>query len=139
MWYNADMEESIEKILSKYGVVLGYLFGSHARGTAGPLSDIDVAVSFSRDISDEEQDEKVENIRSEIQKEFKTDFVDVINLNKNQNILLGHRIVFGGKPLVIKDRKTKQILESKYLHEYEDTRYMRADQFKILKNYYVSN
>ncbi len=44
---------AVRKVLSEYlsahpdGLVAAYLFGSAARGTAGPRSDIDVAVLYS--------------------------------------------------------------------------------------------
>ena len=127
------MEENIKKILNKYEVVLGYIFGSHARGTAGSLSDIDVAVALPFGLSDEEQAEKIGNIRGEIQQAFKTDYVDVINLMQNENSALRHDIIFGGKAVLNKDQNLKTFLELKTVKDFEDTRYLRDMQFRILK------
>lgn len=129
-----DRLDKIKEILEKSGVVLGYLFGSHARGTAGPLSDIDIGVVLPFGLKKEEQEEKIKDIRSEIQDKFKTDYVDVINLNVNNNDALRHSIIFGGKSLVAKDRRLKTALELKAVRDYESTKYMRKVQFNILRN-----
>ncbi len=128
------MEEVITDILRAYGVSLGYLFGSHARGTAGPLSDIDVAVYFSRPINPQEEERKENEIKHQIQDRYKVKKVDIINLGKNGNVALGYNILFGGKALVVNDRRLQRALESKYLHAFEDTKYLRATQFNILRN-----
>jgi len=39
------------EVFAEEGVQFAYLFGSHARGQAGPTSDVDVAVHFSPDIA----------------------------------------------------------------------------------------
>ena len=47
----ADALERLKDYLREHGVVLAYLFGSVARGEEGPLSDVDVAVLFGRELS----------------------------------------------------------------------------------------
>lgn len=134
------MEEKIIEIFNKHGVILGYLFGSYARGTTGPLSDIDVAVVFPREIDKEEENRKIDEIKYEIEKIFNIKRADVINLRKNTNIALGYKIVFEGKVLVVNDSNLKFSLESKYMRDFEDTKYLRSVQFKILMNkIYVAN
>lgn len=134
------MEEVITNILKKYGVSLGYLFGSTARNTAGPLSDVDIAVFFSYSINSPEEEKRENKIKHEIQNAFKIERVDVINLKKNKNIALGYKILFEGKALVISDKYLKRAFETKYLHEFEDMKYFKNIQFNILKNkLYVAN
>ncbi len=128
------MGEVITKILEKHGVALGYIFGSHARDTAGPLSDIDVAVAFPYSLSRDGQDEKIASLRNEIQKIFKTDYVDVINLNINNNPALRYSIIFEGKALLVADPNLKTFLEIKAVKDYEDTRHLRDVQSKIIRN-----
>jgi uncharacterized protein len=127
------MEEKTKEIFDKYEVVLGYIFGSYARGTEGPMSDIDVAVVFPFSLSDKEQKEKIENIRSEIQRAFNINHVDVINLGQNKSPALRHDIIFKGKAILIKNENLKKTLEIKAVQDFEDTKYMRAVQFNILK------
>jgi hypothetical protein len=128
------MEETIKNILKKQGVSLGYLFGSQARGTAGPMSDIDVAVIFPYNLDEKNQAEKIENIRSKIQHEFNTNYVDVINLSQNNNPALCYNIVFGGKVLLAEDLDLKTRLELKVVRDYEDTKCLRSVQSIIIKN-----
>jgi predicted nucleotidyltransferase len=46
----AALTDRLRRVLaSTPGVLLAYLFGSHARGRAGPLSDVDVAVLLDHD------------------------------------------------------------------------------------------
>jgi predicted nucleotidyltransferase len=133
------MEQIITDILKKHGVVLGYLFGSHARGTSGPLSDIDVAVVLPVSLSDDEQFAVIAAIRSDIQNAFRTDFVDVINLNTNKNPALRRAILFEGVALVVTDKLIRKNLELKAVREYEDTKFLRDAQFRIIiKKFYVS-
>lgn len=128
------MEEIIANIFKKHNVFLGYLFGSHVRGTAGPMSDIDVAVFFSCSLNPLEEDREEREIKYEIQDAFKAERVDVINLKKNKNIVLGYKILFEGRALVVLDEHFKHLLEMKYLREFEDMKYLKSVQFNILKN-----
>lgn len=128
------MEEKIAEIMEKHGVILGYLFGSQARGTAGSLSDIDIAVVFSFGMSDKEQAGEIENIRGEIQHEFKTNYADIINLSQNNNPALRYGIIFGGKAILVNDANLKTTLELKAVRDFEDTKYLRAVQSLIIKN-----
>ncbi len=53
-----DLEQyqlALDDVFQRQGVVLAYLFGSQARGDAGPLSDVDVAVLFGPDVPEDEQ------------------------------------------------------------------------------------
>ena len=47
----AQHQGTLAEIFTRSGVVLAYLFGSQARGETGPLSEVDIAVLFSPDIS----------------------------------------------------------------------------------------
>ncbi|OPY37923.1 MAG: Nucleotidyltransferase domain protein [Methanoregula sp. PtaU1.Bin051] len=46
----AVLRECLPEIKEKYGVTSIGIFGSHARGNAGPESDIDIIVEFGRPI-----------------------------------------------------------------------------------------
>lgn len=39
-----EVQEQLEELLARQGVILAYLFGSQATGQAGPLSDVDVVI-----------------------------------------------------------------------------------------------
>jgi predicted nucleotidyltransferase len=47
----AQVQQALDQAFESHGVVLAYLYGSQARGDAGPLSDVDVAVLFGPDLT----------------------------------------------------------------------------------------
>lgn len=137
-WYSKTMTEkdkrNIADILEKHGVIVGYLFGSAARGTMGPHSDIDVAVLFDdKKVPEEKQmDEKFE-ISYEIAKVFSVKDADVINLNQQTNPVLRYDAVLLGEVILVKNSSIKNQLARAVLREYEDTRYLRETSYRILR------
>ena len=59
---NEADKNKIAEIMARHGAILGYLFGSAARGTMCPHSDIDVAVFFDESISVDKQSKNREEI-----------------------------------------------------------------------------
>lgn len=74
-----DIKEKCEKIFEKYGVSYCYLFGSYAKGKAGPSSDVDLLVSG--DVKGLKFYGMVEEIRSVLHK--KVDVLDIKQLDHN--------------------------------------------------------
>jgi predicted nucleotidyltransferase len=95
---------------------LAYLFGSAARGKMGPLSDVDIAVLFSKKVKKEKYFDKQLNLASEIDKALKIYKTEVICLNEAPP-LLKHRAVFFGIPIFISNSKLKREFEFKVLQE----------------------
>lgn len=122
----------LEKIFKKEGVVLAYLFGSAAREKAGPLSDIDIAVLFSKKIKEEEYFEKRLKLALEIDEVFGTYKTEVICLNETPP-LLKHRVVFYGVPIFVSDPRLQRIFEFSVLQEYEDFNYHLESSYKIME------
>lgn len=75
--------EDLGPFFSAFGdkVVASYLFGSFALGTYTPLSDIDIAVLFDKDLSQEIVEELENEILDGLMKIFKTDEIDLVVLN----------------------------------------------------------
>jgi len=48
-------QQGLDEVFERHGVMLAYLYGSQARGDAGPLSDVDVAVLFIPDVPERER------------------------------------------------------------------------------------
>lgn len=149
MWYLFYMdtvnltEENKGKIIAtmrSFGAVVGYLFGSYARETAGLRSDIDVAVAFPHEISSESQENRVENIRNGLEKIFGADKVDVVNVGAVKNPLLLYLIVLGeGEILFSDDIPLKNNIAMRALREFEDTKYLRNIQSASLNNLFLKN
>lgn len=127
-------KEKIVEIMRTEGAVLGYFFGSVVRGTNGPMSDIDVAVAFPFELDEEERRDKIENIRSPLERIYGRDKVDVVDLNRLNKPALMHEIVLEqGEQLFSDDPKIEKFLAKKALVEFEDTIYMRHVQSHVLK------
>ncbi|WP_459889436.1 type VII toxin-antitoxin system MntA family adenylyltransferase antitoxin [Halostagnicola bangensis] len=71
------MEEVVTQVVEEYPVELAVLFGSYARGTETPESDIDVAVAFDGDRSPQERLELRIDLVVELTKALEMDAVDV--------------------------------------------------------------
>ncbi|ADQ05411.1 DNA polymerase beta domain protein region [Caldicellulosiruptor owensensis OL] len=75
--------EDLGEFFIRFGnkVVVAYLFGSFAMGTYTPLSDIDIAILFDKDLPKEIMEELENDIIDGLVKIFKTDEIDLVVLN----------------------------------------------------------
>lgn len=110
------------RLLSKYftnqpQIVAVYLYGSHARGTANPLSDIDIAVVLSGNYEDTEKLHL--DFIGKIGEILKTDNVDVQLLTANTPPALGLSMI-KGIPIYIKSSSQKTSIEAQILSRYQD-------------------
>ncbi len=112
--------ERIVKILREYEVVIfAYLFGSHARGEAGKLSDIDVAVYLDPSLPQDAMWDIFLDILSHLS--FRDVEVDVILLNT-----ASYRLAFEalrGKLLFSRDEGMRKEFIYRTLRTYLDRRY----------------
>ena len=83
-------------------ILEAYLFGSHARGQAGPNSDVDVAVYLDKTVADEGQWGYRAELTTDLMAALGTDDVDVVVLNESP-ILLYHRALRDGVRLLSRD------------------------------------
>lgn len=126
-------KNKIAEIMARHGAVLGYLFGSAARGTMSSYSDIDVAVLFDEKINTVEQSKNREMIRDEITNNFKIEYADVINLNQQTNPVLRYDAVLEGEAILVKDLSIKARLARAVLRGFENTRHLRETSYHILR------
>jgi hypothetical protein len=103
-------------------VRLAYLFGSYGKGTQGLLSDIDVAVLLSNDLTKHERQELELELIGEISSTLKTDRLDLVVMN-DAPIELNYEIIKHGRILHIRDQGEKVDVESMILSRYLDRRY----------------
>ena len=117
-------------IMRSRGAVIGYVFGSYARGTAGYLSDIDVGVVFPVTMSKDIQESRIEEIRNALEKKFGgRDKADVVNVAMVKNPLLRYIITLGeGTVLFADENILKNKLADFARRDYEDTKPLRAIQ-----------
>jgi hypothetical protein len=109
-------------------IKFAYLFGSHARGNAGPLSDVDLAVYLDNRM----------NLFSarlflleDLGRQLKGQSFDLIVLN-DAPLILRYEIIRDGK--VLKEDKSRRIeFETRVLREYLDTEAIRSVHLSALK------
>src|SRR4051795_10096784 len=95
-----ELEDRLrERLVREEDVLVAYLFGSHARGTAGPLSDVDVAVLL-REGADfgRRQLELIAAVADVVG----LDSAEVVVLN-NAPVTLGYRVLRDGHVLLSRD------------------------------------
>ncbi len=119
--------------LDRDGVVAAMLIGSHARGTAGPLSDIDIGVWHEPGIDPSERAALCLSLASAAAAALGTDEVDVVMLN-GASPLLRHRAVGDARLLVDRHPKTRVRLEAAALLDYLDTKPLRAELSRGLRH-----
>jgi predicted nucleotidyltransferase len=113
----ARLREFFAANAEREGIAAAYLFGSVARGTAGPKSDVDVGILYS-----EEPPHTLEGLGLEIEGELEKLFrvpVQVVVLN-HASVDLLIRVLRDGKLLVDRDRSTRIRFEVKTRFEFWD-------------------
>lgn len=109
-------------------VKFAYLFGSQARGNAGPLSDVDVAVFLDRRLSCFEWRLR---LMEQLAQVLETERLDLVVLN-DASPVLRYEVIREGQ--VIKEDKKKRVeFETRALAEYLDTAFLRKEQRAYLK------
>lgn len=101
------------------------LIGSQARGTAGPLSDIDVAYWHSPELRPEARGRLRLDLMAAATAALGTEEVDVVPLNQ-ASPLLRHRSIRDGRRILERDARSRVRLEARALIEYLDTEPLRA-------------
>jgi predicted nucleotidyltransferase len=84
-----------------------YLFGSYAEGDPGPMSDVDLAVLYKRDLTPEQLRAAFLRDWALVSKALKTDNVDFVCLNLASSIELKFAIVQDG--IVVLDRSANRL------------------------------
>jgi predicted nucleotidyltransferase len=100
-------------------ILEAYLFGSHARGTAGPLSDVDVAVYVDRERADDSGFGYVAALTTDLMTALGTNDLDVVLLN-DAPPLLCHRVLTDGVRLLSRDLAATTTREGRALSRYCD-------------------
>jgi predicted nucleotidyltransferase len=100
-------------------VSFALLFGSHARGQAGPLSDVDVAVMLDGSPDGDRCWKRRLEIMGDLTSLLHTDEVDVAILNEVP-VALRYRVFRDGVVLSCRDRRRMVEFQARTLSEYFD-------------------
>ena len=117
-----DLNKLREFFVKQKNVRLAYLFGSHGKGNAGSLSDIDIAVLLDKKLTKEDRQKLQLELIGEISSILRTDRIDLVVMNDSP-IDLNYEIIKHGKILHMKDSGEKVDMESMILSRYLDRRY----------------
>lgn len=111
------IKELLIPVFNKYKgqVLFAYLFGSAAKDTQTPLSDIDIAVFLSDDRKKSFFDTKI-SLHADFCRIIKRNDIDVVVLNTATNIILLEQIVSNGTVLLDADTDLRKEFEQKVLH-----------------------
>lgn len=118
--------ERLSEALDREGVVAAMLIGSQAQGTAGPLSDVDIAVWHDPELDARGRFDLQVALASDAGDALDTDEIDVVMLN-HAPPLLRHRAIRDGKRLVERDHDERVRLETRAILDYLDTAPLRAE------------
>ena len=78
---DTDVHAALKEVLAEYPIQLGLLVGSHATGTAGPHSDIDMAVEFDPSYSAAKRQQLRLSLIAALTQELATGDLDLVVLN----------------------------------------------------------
>lgn len=126
MQTSIEIKKLVQPVFGKHKdyLVFAYLFGSTAQDKVFPLSDIDIAVYFSKGESDFCSDMKI-LLYTDISRALQRNDVDVVVLNKTKNIMLLDEIVRHGIVLFDKDIHLRLDFETNILHSAFDFKSQR--------------
>lgn len=103
-----------------------YLFGSRAKGTVKPLSDIDIGVILNKNVSRSKATDFKLELLSKAAKILGTDEIDLVVLNEAPPDLT-FNILRDGKILFCRDRKNFFDFREAVISNYLDTMHLRDE------------
>ncbi len=117
-------QPALDEAFKGHGVVLAYLYGSQARGNAGPLSDVDVAVQFTPGLDRKERFSQEAQLTSELCELWQRDDVYVVDLDVIPPLLC-HRIWREGRLFYCPDETRWVAFATRALRRYVATKPLR--------------
>lgn len=117
-----DLAGALREVLARdERVDCAWLFGSVARGEAGPLSDVDVAVLLSLSVAPEARMDVAAALWEALERRCPR--VDLVILEEAPPALR-HRVFRDGILLVERDERRRVAFESRAIQEYLDFQYL---------------
>lgn len=120
------IQEKIISVLKKYPIKLAYLYGSYAKGTARPDSDIDIAVV-------PEDGAEIDEVRLAVtvDKTVKGKDVDIRVIGKKMSLLLSFNAIRLEQPIYVKTETDRLSFERRIISKYFDSQ----EQERIKQSY----
>jgi predicted nucleotidyltransferase len=124
--------DRLAQALDREGVVAAMLIGSQARGSAGPLSDVDVGVWHEPGLDPAARLQLCLDLTTAAARALGTGEVDVVLLN-GATPLMRHRAIRDARRLVERDGAERVRLETRAVLDYLDTAPLRAELRRSLR------
>ncbi len=112
--------DALNVVFQEHGVILAYLYGSQARSDAGPLSDVDIAVLFAREMNEDERFHHLLELHVDLARVFERDDVFIFDLEKGTP-LLNNNVRVDGVILYCDDDEARIDFEIRAFQQYVDT------------------
>lgn len=124
--YKLEKETLISRLAEFFNsqeyVELAYLFGSTAEDHSGPLSDIDLGVYLSGNLTKRKRIEKSLELTAELATLLKTDKIDLVVMNDAFPVI-NFEIIKPNIPVFVKDEGFKIDAEKEIMSRYLDRKY----------------
>jgi len=130
-------QQALHETFERHEVVLAYLYGSQARGQAGPLSDVDIAVLFGPNVPENERFNCLLHITGELGSVFHRNDVYVVDLAEAPP-LLRHRVYYDGQLLHCTDDAIRVHFATQALRDYVDTEPLRKIKRQYVLQHFAS-
>jgi predicted nucleotidyltransferase len=119
-----------EALADESTVIAGYVFGSVAGGTAGPLSDLDIGLLI---VSGSRGDEVCDRVWSHLCRQLRMPHVDVVSL-AGAPMPLRYRVVRDGSLVVCRDAAALERFVAESVLHYLDFKPLRDRAFGLVRD-----
>ena len=118
-----EIKKSLAPVFEKMSdrIAVAYLFGSHAKGEAGPGSDVDLAVLLHDSVGNIGLDVRLD-LYADCGRALKRNDIDVVVLNTARNLFLLNDIVRTGVVLFDCNTELREEFEVMVVHDFIDFR-----------------
>ncbi len=116
---NMELKEFFQR---KKFVELAYLFGSAAKGKHNKLSDIDIGVYLSENLSQKEKNQKRLELIAGLTTLLKSDKVDLVVMN-GASAAVNFEIIKANAPIFVRNRELKLDVEQRIMSSYLDRKF----------------
>jgi len=124
-----DLDERLTVLVRRWSVDIDvaaiYLFGSRAQGTAGPRSDVDLAVVVRADMDERQRFSKRMALLDDATRALGTDAVDVVVMDDAPSVL-AHRVLRAGRLLAERDPQRRARVVENVMRRYLDERWLHT-------------
>ena len=116
----SSLRETASRVLADAPVLFAYLFGSHARGTAAPDSDVDVAVLLEDSVPPASYLDLSLRLAGELERAARVGPLEALVVLNEAPLPLAGRVVREGEVLYSRDEPRRVRYESRVFREFTD-------------------